>query len=447
MILEFRITNFRSIKEEQVLSFLPSKKLKTRPNSLIKDSNYKNLRLLRTCIILGPNNSGKSNTLKAFKAIRFLVLNSHKFNLGDKLEPNEAFHFDVDTQEQPTTLHLDFIASDGKRYDYLVSFNKKKIIREELYFYPNQDSLKLKASKLFVRNNNEFYFGNLFEGDKKRIKAELLQNQLFLSKAVQNKVEQLNPVFNFFKYHLGLSIFHDTDYDEILLKHLGEFIYNNKDKPITDLIEKFIINSDAGIIGIEAIPDKEIPQIQFPEGFSEERKEELRKEFIERFQYEIRTQHRLYKNGKEIGLTTFPLNEQSTGTKKFFSMLRLVLVALRDGDVLIVDELDKSLHTEWTQLLINLFHDSETNPNNAQLIFATHDTNLLNGDLFSRDQIYMIEKDRFGASQLHSLAAYSGMRKDTPFEKWYLSGRFGAVPQIYKNLLTQQVKNSPIFHE
>jgi AAA15 family ATPase/GTPase len=342
---------------------------------------------------------------------------------------------------------MDFIAMDGLRYSYEVSFDQTRIYHEELLFYPNPESNKLKASRLYTREGNEFVFGPLFTGTKKKVELDLLENQLFLSKAVQNKVEQLNPVFEFFKNHVGLSVFHDTDYDEILLRNLGEFIYNNKEQPITDLIEQFIINSDTGIIGIEAVPEKDVPQIQFPENFPEKEREKLIEEFVKKFQYQILTQHRLYENGKEIGITTLPLKEQSTGTKKFFSLLRLVLVALRDGDLLIVDELDKSLHTEWTQMLINLFHQSETNPQNAQLIFATHDTNLLNSELFGRDQIYMIQKNRFGASELFALSSFTGLRQDTPFEKWYLSGRFGAVPHIYDNLLINQIQKSPIFHE
>lgn len=447
MLIEFRISNFRSIKNEQTLSFLPATKLKKRSNPLMKVERYKDLRLLSSCVIFGPNNSGKSNTLKAFNALRYLVLNSHKFNLDDKLEPNEAFEFDVDAREKPTTFLMGFIAPDKIRYEYSISFNKSEILGEKLLFYPNPESNKLKASKLFSREKGAITYGTAFSSVKKNIEADLLNNQLFLSKAVQNNIKQLNPVFEFFAHHINLSIFHDTDYDKILLRHLGEFIYNNKQKPITDLIEQFIINSDTGIVGIEAVPDDEVPQIQFPDSFSEEEKEKLKKEFIERFQYEIRTQHRLFKNEKEVGLATLPLSEESTGTKKFFSMLRLVLVALRDGDVLIVDELDKSLHTAWTQLLINLFHTPNTNPNNAQLIFATHDTNLLGEELFSRDQIYMIEKDRFGASELYALSSYSGIRDKTPIEKWYLSGKFSAIPHIYKNILRTKIENSPIFHE
>ncbi len=446
MLLEFRITNFRSIKEEQVLSFLPASKIKKRNTPLHKVASFKNLELLPSCVIYGGNNAGKSNLLKAFRALKYLVERSHRFNLGDKLEPNEVFALDVDLKEKPTTFQIEFIASDKFRYDYLISFNKKNILREELYFYQNPEAEKLKASKLFTRKNSKFSFGTLFSGAKKNIESELLENQLFLSKAVLNKVEQLNPVYEFFKNHLTLSIFHDTDYDDLLLRGLGEFIYNNKQKPITDLIEQFIINSDTGIIGIEAIPEDKIPTIQFPEDFPKEEREKLKEELIQRFQYQIQTQHRLYKNNEEIGITTLPLKEQSTGTKKFFNMLRLVFVALKDGDVLVVDELDKSLHTEWTHLLINLFHDPATNPNNAQLIFATHDTNLLNSELFSRDQIYLIEKNRFGASELFALSSYPGLRENTPIEKWYLSGRFGAIPQIYKQLLNKQLSSSPLFH-
>ncbi len=447
MLLEFKITNFRSIKEEQVLSFLPSSRVIKRNTPTIASKNYRNLKLLRVCVIYGPNNAGKSNILNAFRALKYLVENSHSFNLDDPLEPNEAFHFDVDTKEQATTFEIDFIAKDQLRYNYSVSFNKRRILIESLSYFPNPDADRLKATKLFSREFNKFSFGQHFSGTKRKIEEGLLDNQLFLSKAVQNKVEQLNPVFQFFRKHIGLSIFHDTDYEDIQLRSLGAFIYNNEEKLITDLIEKFIINSDTGIIGIEAAQEDQIPQINFPDNFPKEEREKLTQEFVKRFQYQIFTQHRLYKNGEEVGIDRLPLKEQSTGTKKFFTMLRLVLVALRDGDVLIVDELDKSLHTQWTQVLISLFNNPDTNPNKAQLIFATHDTNLISNNLFSRDQIYLVEKNRFGASELFPLSSYSGLRKDTPLEKWYLSGRFGGTPKVYKEFLNAQLKKSLIFND
>lgn len=449
MLIEFKVTNFRSIKEEQILSFLPSGKLKKRANSLIKVGKYKDIDLLSSCVVYGPNNAGKSNMLTAFHAMRYLITKSHRLSLGDKLEPNEAFHFDTSTQKAPTIFQIDFIAKDGIRYNYLISFDKDKIHKEELHFYPNPESEKLKASKLFVREGNEVSFGKHLKDTKKSkdVASDMLENNLFLSLAVKRNLQQLNDVYLHFKNHINLSIFHDTNYDEILLKSLGEFIYNEKDKLITNLIEQIIIDSDAGIVGMEAIPDENVPQINFPDSFSEEKKNKIREDFIKKFQYEIQTLHRLYENGKEIGTTTLSLKEQSTGTKKFLGMLRLVFEALRDGDLFIVDELDKSLHTEWTQLLITLFHNPKTNPNHAQLIFATHDTNLLDNDLFDRDQIYLIEKNRFGASELYALSSFSGLRNTTPIEKWYLSERFGAVPQINTSKLTKVVQNSPIFNE
>ena len=447
MLIEFKITNFRSIKETQSISFLPSSRLKKRNSPLLKAEHYPDLYLLNSCVIYGGNNAGKSNTLKAFKALGFLIEHSHTFTPGDKLESHQAFGLDTGTLAMPTSFHIDFIASDNIRYDYQITFDTERVYDEQLYYYPNPKSSRLKASKLFIRSLDKVTYGPSFDASKQNIESGLTQNQLFVSKAVQYNVQQLNPLFEFFKKNLVLSIFHDREYDEIMLRNLGEFIYNKKHKDITSLVEKFIINSDTGIVGLEATPKDKVPTIQFPKGFPEEEKERIKKDFIERFQYEILTKHRLFENGKEIGVTTLPLKEQSTGTKKFFSMLRLVLFAIKDGAVLIVDELDKSLHTEWTQLIISLFKDPETNPNNAQLIFATHDTNLLGTELFNRDQIYMIEKNRFGASELTPLSAYTKLRDTTPFEKWYLEGRFGAVPNIYKNFLKGYLGKSPIFNE
>lgn len=445
MLLEFEVSNFRSYKDKQVLSMLPS--VRARPNELAQSEVYKDISTLRTVVIYGANNSGKSNLLKGIRAIKWLVDNSHTFNLGDTLEPSEYFAFDLQSKNKPTAFKIDFIAPNKLRYEYLLEFKKDKVLKEELWVYRKNQSGKMSRAKLYVRQHGKSIdFGDYLKGAKKTIEDGLLDNQLFLSKAVQNKQEQLNSVYLFFQNHIGLSIFHDTEYDEMLMRNLGKFIYENKTEPIVQLIEQIIIQADTGIVGIEAGDDSEIPQMSFPKNFSEKEKEEILKKFTEQFKYQIKTCHRLFDNGKEIGIERLPISEQSTGTIKFFNMLHSTLTALSDGDVLIVDELDKSLHPDLTRLLIELFHSPKTNPLNAQLIFATHDVSLLSGDLFGRDQMYFVSKNISGASELNSIADFTGVRPKSPFEKWYLDGKFRAIPNINKYQIENEIVNSGIFH-
>lgn len=440
MLLEFKVSNFRSIKEEQILSMLPSTKLRKRFNPLTKVEHYPNLKLLNSVCIYGSNNSGKSNFLKAFRAIKFLVANSHKLNKGETLEPNEYFKLNKETLYQPTSIEIDFISPiDEIRYKYNVVFNSKKIEKEELAFYSHNESGKMIPSLLFSRDSEKnINFGSKYKGAKD---IRFIENQLFLSKAVQEDQKQLDPPYLFFTENIDMSIFHDEEYDELLLSNLGEFISENKESPITNLIDKIISKVDVGIISLEIASNNKMSEIKFPQ----EIPKEIQDKIIKSFKYQIKTKHRLFDKEKEIGITNLSINEQSTGTIKFFNMLYLILKALSAGNILLVDELDKSLHTDLTKVLIDLFNNPETNPKNAQLIFVTHDASLMDEDIFDRDQIYMIEKNMFGASELYSVSSFENIRANISFEKWYRTGRFGAKPNINNSALKASIKNSDLF--
>ncbi|MBI1228074.1 MAG: AAA family ATPase [Bacteroidetes bacterium] len=446
MLLEFAVTNFRSIKERQVLSLIPSGKIRERPHQPARSDVYPNVFALKSAVVYGPNNAGKSNLLKALRAAKWLVDNSNSFQPGAKLEANEFFHFDLGTRKKPTVFELDFIAPDNLRYQYTIEFDQQQILKEALFFFPKKEEGRMTSTRLYLREKgNPIKFGENYRGQKKSIEEELLPNQLFLSKAVNRNQEQLIPVFLFFSQHLGISILPE-DYDEIQLSMLGKYIVENKETPIVKLIENLLSEVDSGIMGIEVGEDGEMPSIKFPEGFPETEKEKIKKDFIERFKYRIRIKHRMFDGKKEIGTDTLPLKEQSTGTVKFFNVIQLMLVALIDGDTLVIDELDKSLHSNLTLSLINLFHNEKTNPKNAQLIFTTHDPTLLASGSFGRDQMYFLEKNEFGATEVFSLSSFTGLRPETPLRDWYLSGRFGAIPLLDEEKIFSEVANSGIFN-
>jgi uncharacterized protein len=446
MLIEFRIKNYRSIKGEQSLTMLPASKLQERPVTLQKIEHYKNMATISSAVIYGANNAGKSNILKAFRAFTGLVTQSQTLNVGDSLIANEFFILDNQTKHQPTEFFIDFIATDGLRYQYKVQFDQKKIYTEELWWFPLNESHKLTASKLFVRAaGTKISYGNAFRGHQKSIENELLDNQLFLTAAVQKKNEQLKAVYLFFRQQIHLSTFDKEEYSEIQLRNLAKFVYENKTNPIVALIQDIIGHSDTGIIHFEVVPKSKMPEISFPAHFSEAEKIKIRQNFIEQF-YEIKVNYRLFDGEQEIGLEAIPLREQSTGTKKFLHVLNEVLEALSDGNLLIIDELDKSLHSTWTRMIINLFHNPLTNPKKAQLIFSTHDVTLLDSSFYARDQIYFIEKDRFGASQLYALSSFKGIRNNVAFDQLYENGQLGAIPMVRELQIINRVANSEIFY-
>jgi AAA15 family ATPase/GTPase len=164
--------------------------------------------------------------------------------------------------------------------------------------------------------------------------------------------------------------------------------------------------------------------MQFPNTIPED----IKKQLIDKFKYEVYTSHTLFENGNEIGQETLDIEYESTGTKKLFAIGAIILDSLSKGGVIIIDELDKGLHPLISKLLISLFNSKKNNPNNAQLIFATHDSSLLDLELLRRDQISFVDKEYEGHSIFYKLSDIKGIRKDISLDKWYLSGRFKAIP-------------------
>jgi AAA15 family ATPase/GTPase len=206
-----------------------------------------------------------------------------------------------------------------------------------------------------------------------------------------------------------------------------------KDTDFKNKIINLVKTADIDIADInikeDDVPLEIIEKLPMPEG--------MKKEIISDGglkSISINTKHRKYdNNGNIIGEVIFELDkEESKGTRKFFAMSAPIIDTLQHGKVLIIDELDASLHPILTQHLIQLFHDKEINKKNAQLIFATHDTNLLKPYIFRRDQIWLTEKDKYGSTDLYSLAQFKGVRAKEDFERQYIQGKYGAIPYLGK---------------
>ena len=407
MLIEFTIENFRSIKEEVTLSLVASSD-KSLDNNLIKADVLNRDNLLRSAVLYGANASGKSNVLLAFDFLAFLVTKSHHFQKGGKIDIS-PFKLDEGYLSKPSKFEVVFI-KNNIRYTYGVSINSEKIIDEYLYYYP-----KGRKAIIFERKDTTDYKFTMDGNKQKGFSEQTLDNTLYLSRSTQLGYNKTSEAFDWFKDNLHVIGPPDhlalTDFTVNLLKDEKEIIL------------KAIILSDFGIDDVSAII-KEFTVDNFPVDLPIELKNLLMRDGSKGTQVKIQTFHK--------GIP-FEFKEESEGTQRIFSLIGPWIDALKNGRVLIVDELDTKLHHLLNVFLIDLFNDPTQNKNNAQLIFSTHNTNLLDQDLFRRDQIWFTEKNPdLGSTDLYSLVEFSP-RKDKDIKKGYLAGRYGALPFIKEN--------------
>ncbi len=427
MLLEFTVVNFKSFREKQVFSMLPSSKLRTRLISPLQASRYAKMQALPTSVIYGPNNAGKSNLVKAFKALQNLVRNSGNFNSDRLLDENNFFDLDIQTQNQATSFEIDFIAPNNKRYVYNLLFTKTHVLTEELFVYNISETGITTLNTLYKRNKQDIKFTAL-KGVRENISFN--KNQLFLSRGDIEGNEMLKEVYSFFSSQLKIFLYSEDQYLNVL-EHLYPTLIDKHGQKIIDLIDVILQETDTGILGIEGrLPDTDSVH------FSQNIPVETRKKILARLPSSISTRHKLFDGEEEVGYIPLPLILQSTGTRKILGLVPIIILALDKGSVLIIDEMTTSLHTEMVSWLIDLFNQPETNPNKAQLIFTTHDISLLDRQLYDRDQIHIVEKNKYGASESYSFADITGLRPNSQLSDYYETGRLGGVPHIVKPYLT-----------
>ena len=417
MIVSFSVTNFRSIRDKVEIS-LEKTKLRGLTSNSFKGPGK--LSLLHSAIIYGPNASGKSSFLMAFKALEFIIRSSTSFKPGQEISAYEPFKLDKSYTKQPVIFEIEFITK-GIRYQYVLSFSSQAIEKEELSFYPNG----VKTNLYTRARNKDLKFGEAYRGGKKTIERLLLDNQLFLSKAAENNAESVFNPYQFFTEGIMVFPFLETYRESQLSRLYAKKLAADQDSTFAKRFNLLICALDTGIRGVTAV-EVEWDNYQFPSNMPDD----LRAQFQEQYKYDIKTQHPVFEGDKEVGIEHFEIEEESTGTKSLFVIGGIILDALEAGRVLVVDQFEKNLHPSITQFLISLFHNPYTNPQNAQLVFATHDITQLSHDTFRRDQVWFTEKSEAGATVLYRCSDITGVRLGTPLDKWYASGRFGATPII-----------------
>jgi AAA15 family ATPase/GTPase len=374
-----------------------------------------NFSLLKSAAIYGANASGKSNLILALYFMQSFVINSSKLQITDKINL-EKFRLSSETEDKPSFFKIVFHL-DNKIYEYSFEVTQERVISEGLSCTP-----KTRKTNIFSREKDIIkYSKSLLKG--KDVKDLTKKNTLFLSIAAQFNDPLAGKILLWFSRLKIISGSQFENLRQLSLDYLSR--EPNLKNEIVFLIKKLDLSiKDMSIeVGRTSLDNfhKDIPD------------RVKNKEFrLDNYIYNsIETYHEKYDlEGRIIGLESFQMNKhESRGTQKIFALLAPVLSALKKSEVLIIDELDSLLHPLMAIAIIGLFNSKITNPKNAQLIFATHDVNLLSNQLFRRDQIWFTEKNRQEATDLYSLVEFD-IDNNASFEQDYIQGRYGAIPFI-----------------
>lgn len=416
MLVEFTVKNYRSIKDEQVFSLAKGKEIDETGSHSFEPKAPATDGLLRSAVIYGPNAAGKSNVIRAMMQMESIIRTSASSQEGDEIDVI-PFLFDDESTTEPSEFEMVFI-SEGTRYQYGFSTTRHHIVSEWLIAYPNG-----RPQRWFARGYDEkkqspvYKFGDSLIGQKSVWKNATRRNALFLSTAVQLNNDQLKPVFNWFNNMLRLTNVRGwgTAFSASLCEK----------ESTKDLILSFLKAADFNIHDIQVDKEKFDPEL-LPNEIPDSVKEKIIEDLKDKDIFELKTIHKTSSNK----LVSLEFKEESDGTQKFFSFAGPWIDALQNGYILVIDELHDNLHPKMVKYLVDLFHNDKSNPKNAQLIFTTHETSILNQDVFRRDQVWFCEKTNEQATELYPLTDFSPRKGRENIEQGYLSGRYGALPFV-----------------
>jgi len=427
MFLQFSTENFLSFKDKVTFSMVPG------PVSEHEDTHifeYGKFKFLKSAVLYGANAGGKSNLFAAMSRMKWLVVNSSKeLQAGEALDV-EPFKLSTETEDQPSLFEIVFIQNDVLyRYGFVI--DNERVHEEWLFHRP--DLSKNREAMLFVRENDGISVKprTAFHEEAKGLERKTRSNALFISVVanfngpIATSLLEWMQQFNFLS---GMS----NNSMGYTLRLMEDPVYRSK-------ILGFVQAADFAIDDLK-MEKINVDELRLPTGV------EIPKEVMEHLssaEMIVSFRKKFDGNHAPAGYSVFDVNaSESEGTKKFLSMAGPILEKLTEGGVLVVDELDAKLHPLLTRKIIDMFHSYDVNTKNAQLIFATHDVTNLTKELFRRDQVWFAEKDRYGATDLYSLADYKlddeetkekkdrKVRKDASYGKDYLLGKYGGIPHI-----------------
>lgn len=424
MLLEFSVENFLSFKDLTTLSMISAKSFKEHLDTHTIELDKK-VRLLKSAVIYGNNASGKSNLIRAMAFMKATILNSFRDALvdnNDKKFPLEKFALNSKTLEESSFFEISFIQNKIK-YRYGFEIDGNKIVAEWLYHTTSKEVYLFKRDFQNIEINKTAFKEGL--GKEENVK----ENVLFLTLIAQLNGKVSNEIILWFKSFNQINGIHDRGHKRYTIDKL------KSDKAFFSWVLHFIkyleisnlatTEEDVNEINLETLREKEKDEeiISLLTNIQKIQEKQPRRD-------QLITYHRKYDENNNF-VETVPLNfdkQESEGTKKLLYLLGPWYDTLKNGKILAIDELDSRLHSNLTLKLVDFFH--KFNKNNAQLIFAVHDISILNRDTFRRDQIWFIEKNQFGASELFSLADFKTekVRNKSAFDKNYMDGKYGAIP-------------------
>ena len=402
MLQQFSVTNHRSIRERTTISLLATRDSSLRDCILSPDETqrasrsasrpYGSKALVPVLALYGANAAGKSNLIHALLLMRSFVAGEHARPLKDAPLPQEPFAF-TEGNSLPTTLEVIYYF-EGIKYAYGFSFDRKKIIEEYLYHWPNG-----REALIFSRTGNNYQFRENIS-EQQTLAGRTPENRLYLVSSNEWNCPQTAKAYLWFTRKLSDLSGETLSFDQTLaaLKQ-GE---NLKGKILHEMLV-----ADLGIVDVRISDSSDVPQITMV--------------------------HQLQTADGDVKQYPLLLSQESQGTQRFFSRIGSWIQALEMGGVLIVDEIEASLHPLLTRHLIETIQDKSVNRNQAQLIFTTHDVGLLDQNLLRRDQIWFAQKDEKTAeTEIYALTDFSP-RKSENISRGYLQGRYGAIPFIGGN--------------
>ena len=400
MILNLEFKNYRSFKGLCSFTTEPtSSKAKVENLCEVETNAEGNKKVLRISLIFGANASGKTNIIKFLYGFRRWLLNIDN-RVGEDIALYQPFKFDSATADAPTEFTMEFIAQKV-RYKYEVHFVRYRITSESLLSYPNGKQTQLYERILLSddKESDTIKFGSSLSSFKP---FNVFKNQLLMSKFLKDT--PCEPITNAAKYLVDMVISNGFHEDTILGedKEMLRWLYSHPD--YKKMLAEFLAFADTGLADFQL--DKRSDGV------------------------EVTSLHGLYKDGEGIGKTDLPLKEESFGTRALFIIGCHILQALQNGSPFFIDEMDSGLHSYITRLIVDIFRNERINKNNAQLIFTTHDVNLLDQNSIRKDQIWFTEKDKYGVSEMFTLSDFEDVREDTLFAKWYMNNKFGGVPSL-----------------
>ena len=415
MIEEFSFENYKSFKEMNTLN-MTAAKLKSKYSRVDVDPTIQlgdDVTLLKSKAIYGANASGKSNIVKAFGS--FIRIVQHSVKDEQILEKHMApFFLSTETFDKPVFMQLVF-RCEGVRYRYGFQADRERIHSEWLYATPGK-----REQPYFIRDNDTLIKINKKNFSEADVVMKLIDNEK------GNPIFRKNSLFLTSLAAVGVGKISKMLLNEIArfmvvdgLKHPGAFDQTTASLEMPGmkkLVQTFLAMADAGINELKTI---EVPDENVGESGNLAKKRKI----------VVAVKDVYDANHKLFSTMPFPFSLfESEGTNKMYEISTFIINALREGRVLVIDEFDARFHPLITQKIVELFN-SQGNKN-GQLIFVTHDTNLLSADLLRRDQIDFVEKDTYGASHLYTLVQFKGVRDNDPFEKNYIKGKYGAIPFV-----------------